>query len=63
MNVNGLNDLRFVIGLFFGLISLILLFAGVTTGTQLNLFVGIFIGFFSVLMLLFSYLFPEKDIS
>ncbi len=54
---NLMEDLRFIIGLFFGVISIILLLAGLiaapnaTSDFNLNLIVGGYIGCFSIVML------------
>ena len=50
---NKLNDLRFVIGLFFSVVSLILIFSVLlsSTTTKLNIYTGVGFFVFGILMM------------
>lgn len=54
MWIRRLEDLRFVIGLFFGIIAVILIGTGLFRGDLLNLITGLSMGSFSALMIWIS---------
>jgi uncharacterized membrane protein HdeD (DUF308 family) len=58
--MNKLLDLRFVIGMFFTVIGILLLIHGLTAGEDVNRWCGVVFTVFGVLMIILSF---RKDAS